>query len=100
LFVVRPLSGWLALLGTDQPASERAVISFFGIRGLGTIYYLSYALGHGTFEQPDLLWSTVSLTILISVLLHGATVTPVMRYLDVRSGRDTESAQLGLPLPS
>jgi NhaP-type Na+/H+ or K+/H+ antiporter len=100
LFVVRPLGGWLSLLGMEQPASERAVISFFGIRGLGTIYYLAYALGHATFEQPDLLWSTVSLTILISILLHGATVTPVLRYLDWRSGRDTESAQLGLPLPS
>ncbi|WP_407529161.1 cation:proton antiporter [Methylobacterium oryzisoli] len=100
LFVVRPVSGWLALLATDQPASERAVISFFGIRGVGTIYYLAYALGHATFEQPDLLWSTASLTIMISILLHGITVTPVLRYLDVRSGRDTESAQLGLPLPS
>jgi len=42
----------------------------------------------------------VSLTVLISIVLHGATVTPVLRYLDWRSGRDTESAQLGLPLPS
>ncbi|GJD98029.1 cation:proton antiporter [Methylobacterium iners] len=100
LFVVRPLSGWLSLLGSRRPMDERAVISFFGIRGLGTIYYLAYALNHAVFEQTELLWSTAALTILISIVLHGITVTPVLRFLDRKSGRDTESAQLGLPLAS
>ncbi|MFY9292153.1 MAG: cation:proton antiporter [Methylorubrum rhodinum] len=100
LLVVRPLCGWLSLLGSDRPRSERAVISFYGIRGLGTVYYLAYGLSHASFEQPGLLWATASITILLSILLHGATVTPVLRVLDRRSGRDTESAQLGLPLPS
>ena len=99
LFVVRPLSGWISLLGSGGPMSERAVISFFGIRGLGTIYYLAYALNHAAFEQAELLWSTAGLTILISIILHGITVTPVLRFVDRTSGRDTESAQLGLPLP-
>ena len=99
LFVVRPLSGWISLLGSGTPASERAVIAVFGIRGLGTIYYLAYALNHARFEQTDLLWSTAALTILISILLHGVSVTPVLRFLDRRSGRDTESAQLDLALP-
>lgn len=100
LFVVRPVCGWLSLLGSGRPASERAVISFFGIRGLGTIYYLAFGLNHAGFEQADLLWSAAGLTILVSIFLHGVTVTPVLRYLDRRSGRDTETAQLGLPLPS
>lgn len=100
LFVVRPVCGWLSLIGSGQPTSERAVISFFGIRGLGTIYYLAYGLSHAEFEQAEVLWSAAALTILISVLLHGVTVTPVLRFLDRRSGRNTESAQLGLPLPS
>jgi NhaP-type Na+/H+ or K+/H+ antiporter len=100
LFVVRPLCGWVSLLGFAEPASERAVISFFGIRGVGTVYYLAYAMHHAAFEQADLLWATAGLTILVSILLHGVTVTPILSYLDRRSGRDTESAQLGLPLPS
>ncbi|CAO4151707.1 cation:proton antiporter [Methylorubrum extorquens] len=100
LFVVRPVCGWLSLLGSGRPASERAVISFFGIRGLGTIYYLAYGLHHAEFEKADILWSAAGLTILVSIFLHGVTVTPVLRFLDRRSGRDTESAQLGLPLPS
>lgn len=100
LFVVRPLCGWLSLLGSHSPASERAVISVFGIRGIGTVYYLAYALNHASFEQPALLWSTAGLIILLSIILHGVTITPVLSFLDRRSGRDTESAQLDLPLGS
>jgi NhaP-type Na+/H+ or K+/H+ antiporter len=94
IFVVRPLSGWIGLMGTGRPVTERAVISFFGIRGLGSVYYLSYALGRAPFEAPDLLWSTLGLTILISIVLHGVTVTPVMRRLD-RSTAGAHSAASG-----
>lgn len=84
IFVVRPLISWIALSGTTCPPTERAVISFFGIRGLGTIYYLAYALPKGPFEETDVVWGVASLTILISIALHGATVTPVMRLIDRR----------------
>ncbi len=82
VFLVRPLAGWISLLGRDQKWDEKAVISFFGIRGLGSAYYLAYALSHASFEEPNVLWSTTGLIVLISILLHGITVTPVMRYLD------------------
>jgi sodium/hydrogen antiporter len=88
LFVVRPLSGWIGLAGTACPPAERAVVSFFGIRGLGSVYYLAFALQAAAFEAPDLLWSTMGLTIVISIVLHGMTVTPVMRRLDAASRRD------------
>ncbi len=84
IFVVRPVVGWISLWGTACPSTERAVISFFGIRGLGTIYYLAYALQKGPFEKTDVIWSVACLTILISIVLHGATVTPVMRLIDRR----------------
>jgi len=84
LFVVRPAIGWLSLLGRKEPADEKAVIAFFGIRGIGSVYYLAYALGRAEFESPNLLWSTLALTMLISIVLHGVTVTPVMLYLDRR----------------
>jgi len=87
LFVVRPLSGWIGLAGAGCPTAERAVISFYGIRGLGSVYYLSYALQKGLFEAPDLLWSTLAFIVLVSILLHGATVTAVMRHLDQRQSR-------------
>jgi NhaP-type Na+/H+ or K+/H+ antiporter len=101
LFIVRPLGAWLGFIGVDRPKSEKAVIAVYGIRGLGSFYYLAYGFGHGAFEQPDLLWSTMSLTVLISIVLHGATVTPVMRYLDRRAGRvDEDLDQLELALTS
>ena len=98
LLVVRPLCGWIGFLGSARALEERAVVSFFGIRGLGTMYYLSFALGHASFERADLLWATAGLTVLISILMHGVTVTPMLRALDRRMGRDTEGAQLDLRL--
>jgi NhaP-type Na+/H+ or K+/H+ antiporter len=84
LFVIRPLAGWIGLIGTDPPPGEKAAISFFGIRGLGSIYYLAYALDHAKFDHADLLWSTAGFIILVSIVLHGITVTPAMRHLDDR----------------
>ncbi|WP_414472461.1 cation:proton antiporter [Microvirga sp. M2] len=84
LFVIRPLAGWIGLIGTKSPAGERLAISFFGIRGLGSIYYLAYALRHQDFDRPDALWSTAGFVILVSIVLHGVTVTPVMHRLDRR----------------
>ena len=98
LFVVRPLCGWVCLAGLGLPRSERAVIAFFGIRGLGTVYYLAFALGQAPFEAAPVLWGTAGLTVLISIVLHGVTVTPVLAYLDRTSGRDGETAQLELTL--
>ena len=86
IFVVRPLAGWVSLIGSPGPWRERAVISFFGIRGLGSAYYLAYALGKVEFADAQTLWSVLGLVILISVFLHGATVTPVMRHLDSQRG--------------
>jgi sodium/hydrogen antiporter len=96
LILVRPLSGLIGLAGVHCPNTERAVISFYGIRGLGSVYYLAYALQKAPFEAPDLLWSTVAFIVLVSILLHGATVTPVMRHLDRRhqhgiTGREIEA---------
>ncbi len=84
IFIVRPLVGWISLIGAKTPAKEKAVIAFFGIKGLGSAYYLSYAMGLASFEAAERLWSAVGLVVLISVVLHGALVTPVMRHLDQR----------------
>lgn len=82
IVLVRPLCGWIALWGSRTSRGERAVISIYGIRGIGSIYYLAYGLGHGSFESPGMVWATLSLIILLSVLLHGASASPVMRWLE------------------
>jgi len=82
LFMVRPLSAWISLIGSPEPPREKAVIAFFGIRGLGSLYYLAYATGQAQFDRPEDLWVTVCLVVLASIVLHGIAATPVMRHLD------------------
>lgn len=87
LVVVRPLTGLLALIGARASLSEKLTIAFFGIRGVGSFYYLAYGINHGNFQDEDRLWVIVSLVVFVSILIHGLTVTPVMRWLDRRHGR-------------
>lgn len=91
ILIIRPIAGALGLIGFPGPWTERAVIAFYGIRGVGSAYYLAYALNQESFARPEYLWSVTSLTILVSVLLHGTTVTPAMRFLDRHRTRHIRS---------
>lgn len=84
LAVVRPALGWLSLIGTGPATSESVIIAIFGIRGLGSIYYVAYATGQANFEKIEVVWSTLLLIILASIVSHGIAVTPTMRWLDRR----------------
>jgi NhaP-type Na+/H+ or K+/H+ antiporter len=95
IFLVRPLSGWLAQLGGSAGRSERQAIAFFGIRGIGSFYYLAYATGQADFgPHVDELWAVVAFVVLVSVVVHGITATPVMRRLDAARHR-TATAETG-----
>lgn len=90
LFVIRPLSGLLGMWGVKIPLREKLAISFFGIRGIGSFFYLSFALDKVTFVDAEQLWSVVGFIVMISIILHGVTATKSMGYLDYlrsRSGR-------------
>lgn len=82
LVVIRPAAGWLALRGTPGTPAEHKVIGFFGIRGIGTLYYLSYALDEAGIPQPERVWAIAGLAIVASVVVHGVLATPVMQRLD------------------
>ena len=83
LLLVRPAAGWLGLIGGRTGAWERRVISFFGVRGIGSLYYLSYGLTQGNFAtETSVLWRIVALVVVLSVLVHGVTAGPVMNALD------------------
>lgn len=84
ILAIRPIAAWLSLAGTSMPATERLVVSAYGIRGLGSIYYLAYAVQKTTFDGQDIMWTTVAFVILLSIILHGVTVTPVMSLIDRR----------------
>ena len=93
LLLVRPVAGLAALLGSSTTRSERLTLAFFGIRGVGSFYYLAYALNAAPFDQAERLWAIVGLIVLMSVLLHGLTVTPAMRFLDKLHGRDPDARE-------
>jgi len=82
LLIVRPLAGLAGLVGAGLPIRERVVIGFFGIRGIGSFYYLAYALNEIGFPAPERLWAVTAFIVLVSILLHGTTVTPVIRWMD------------------
>lgn len=90
LLVVRPLTGLLGLIGFRAAFKEKLTLAFFGIRGVGSFYYLAYGLNHGAFPEADGLWVILSLVVFVSILIHGLTVTPAMRWLDRRQGRPVD----------
>jgi len=84
LLVVRPLAAFGSLIGTKILGVEKAAVSFFGIRGLGSIFYLAFAFGEANFRYKDELWAVVTFTILVSIIIHGLTANPVLSWLQKR----------------
>jgi sodium/hydrogen antiporter len=81
--VIRPLGVWLSMLGSRLPRSTLWLMGWFGIRGVGSLYYLTYAMGQGlqgeTSEQ--IAWITIT-TIVLSVIIHGISATPLMKWYE------------------
>lgn len=71
LLVVRPLTGHLGLIGLKAARSEKLTLAFFGIRGVGSFYYLAYGLNHMAIEGGERLWAIVGLVILLSLCCTG-----------------------------
>jgi NhaP-type Na+/H+ or K+/H+ antiporter len=73
VFIIRPLAGWISLHGTDLSGRSRFVVAAYGVRGVGSIYYLGFATAHLDFVNVGQLWATIALTILLSTIVHGLT---------------------------
>ena len=80
LLVLRPLSVLVALPGAPLSMPERSMIGWFGIRGIGSVFYLMFALRHG-LQAPvaDLFISLTLWTVAASIIVHGVTAQPLMR---------------------
>jgi len=92
VLLVRPLTAMLALAGAPGPMRERAAIAFFGMRGMGSFYYLAHAAVAVALPASDTLWAVLGATVLLSIVLHGVTATPAMRVLDRRRRNAAVSA--------
>ena len=85
LFVIRPVAVYVGLIGAKVERSQRRLIAWFGIRGIGSIYYLMYAVTHEL--DPVIAQRLLAITLAVvvaSVLLHGVSVTPLMRRYEMR----------------
>ncbi|NJC23585.1 NhaP-type Na+/H+ or K+/H+ antiporter [Arthrobacter pigmenti] len=83
LLLVRPLAGYLGLLGGHTGTRDKVALAFFGVRGIGSLYYIGYGLSNGEFTaEANEVWAFVGLVVALSVVLHGVSATPVMRALD------------------
>ena len=79
-FVVRPLATTVGMLGSPLTLQQRTFIAWFGVRGVGSVYYLAFAVTHGMPSQDARLLADLTLmAVAASVVAHGITVTPLMR---------------------
>ncbi|HBY77361.1 MAG TPA: sodium:proton antiporter, partial [Cyanobacteria bacterium UBA11148] len=83
IFIIRPLGALISTIGENYSPTRRWLFGWFGIRGVGSIYYLSYALGEGLKGEvgEQIAWITF-ITIVISVVLHGISATPLMNWYE------------------
>ncbi|RBY88890.1 sodium:proton antiporter [Blastococcus sp. TBT05-19] len=87
LLLVRPLTGLLAFVRSSTGSRERWVVSFFGVRGIGSLYYLAYGLSEADIPGAEQLWRVTVLVVVGSVVLHGVTAGPVIHWLDRKRAR-------------
>jgi sodium/hydrogen antiporter len=86
--VIRPLAVAVGLGGSRIARTQRRLIAWFGVRGIGSLYYLGYAMNHGL--APALANTLVALTltaIVASIVAHGVSVTPLMERYEKMRGR-------------
>ncbi|MEH1942810.1 MAG: sodium:proton antiporter [Nostoc sp.] len=91
LFIIRPLGVWISTIGKRPVESHRRtfhpgtrwLFGWFGIRGVGSLYYLAYAFGNGLKGEAaeQIAWITYT-TIVASVIIHGISATPLMKWYE------------------
>ena len=92
--LVRPLAVYAGLIGTQVSGSQRNLMSWFGIRGIGSLYYLLYAINHDI--QSALAEQLLSITLAVvvaSIVVHGISVTPLMKHYEARKAMKKKQRQ-------
>jgi NhaP-type Na+/H+ or K+/H+ antiporter len=80
IFIIRPLAGMVGLIPTKIPLRKKILVSFFGIRGIGSLYYIFYAFYMIDFPKEKELLALVILIIIFSVFVHGLLAKPAVRW--------------------
>lgn len=94
LLVVRPLGGLVSLIGLECQDMSRFKVAFFGIRGMGTVFYIAYAQNHAEFQDIDSIWRICAVTILMSMLVHGFAANFVLPKRAPDEDGETDNADV------
>jgi NhaP-type Na+/H+ or K+/H+ antiporter len=83
--VVRPIATFASLPGSPMRTAQRTFVAWFGVRGVGSLYYLTFAIAHGVVgpearQVADLVLAAVA----VSIVVHGVSVTPLMKWYSAR----------------
>ena len=88
IFIIRPVGAWISTIGSPLNPTQRLLYGWFGIRGLGSLYYLSYSFGKGLSGEvgEEVAW-IIYFTVVISIILHGISTTPLMTWYEHKRPR-------------
>lgn len=94
VLIVRPVAGLIGLIGIKETFKNKLAISFLGIRGIGSVFYLSWAMVEFTdFDHKNELYSITAYIILISIVLHGFTAPRIIDYFKEKTERSENDSQ-------
>jgi NhaP-type Na+/H+ or K+/H+ antiporter len=85
IFLVRPLCAFLSVLPSKISKKEKTAISFFGIKGVGSLFYVAFALNEAHFDNTSEMWCAVSFIVLCSIVIHGFSATKTMDRVENRT---------------
>ncbi|BAY40147.1 sodium/hydrogen exchanger [Nostoc sp. NIES-2111] len=98
--IIRPVGAWISTIGKRPLDSlrrslhpgTRLLFGWFGIRGVGSLYYLAYALSNGLKDElgEQIAWITYT-TIVVSVVIHGISATPLMNWYERRVAKEKKA---------
>jgi NhaP-type Na+/H+ or K+/H+ antiporter len=83
LLLVRPLTVLASFVRSPVPMRQRLFLGWFGVRGIGSLYYAAAAVGVGTLgvENEVTVFWTIAACVIVSILAHGVTASPVAARL-------------------
>jgi len=83
--VIRPLSVWLGVWGETRGAAPRRLLGWFGIRGIGSVYYAVYVATHDLRHSDAVEFlSCVFTVVAASIVVHGVSASPLMELYQRR----------------
>jgi sodium/hydrogen antiporter len=84
VLIIRPVTAWASVFNTKLHLQEKAAICFYGIKGIGSLFYLAFAISQADFGTADELWAITSWVILCSLIIHGFSATVIMQRIEKR----------------